>query len=152
MNIQTLLKNNGLTMYALSKKSGLPKTTVIDICTGKTDINTCKAKTVLQLAQALNCSMEDIMKIDNARYEYKTGLPKDKSYLEKALPNWLQESIDEMKKSWDRIDAGEKDLHWDIYWCNLNADINSAEVDQLISSEQAWHLRNKYLRMEKERI
>lgn len=40
------------------------------------------------------------------------------------------------------------DIHWDIYWCELNANINSAEVNGLISSEQAWYLREKYLRMQ----
>ena len=55
-----------------------------------------------------------------------------------------------MKKSWAIEDSGERDMHWDIYWCDFNADINSAEVDQVISSEQAWYLRRKYLRMERD--
>ena len=55
-----------------------------------------------------------------------------------------------MKQSWEIVDSGKKDLHWDIYWCELNADINSAEVEKLISSEQAWYLRRKYLRMERQ--
>jgi hypothetical protein len=54
-----------------------------------------------------------------------------------------------MKASWEIIDRGEEDLHWDLCWCELNADINSAEVDQVISSEQAWYLREKYLRMKR---
>ena len=51
---------------------------------------------------------------------------------------------------WDRLDRGEKDLRWDCDYCNLQADINNAEVNQVISSEQAWYLREKYLRMERE--
>ena len=65
----------------------------------------------------------------------------------RLLP-YLKISLQNMIKSWERIDRGEKDLHWDLYWCELNADLNSAEVENLISSEQAWYLRRKYLRME----
>ena len=52
-----------------------------------------------------------------------------------------------MKNSWKIIDNGDDDLHWDVCWCDLNASINSAEVDHVISSKQAWYLRNKYLRI-----
>ena len=82
-------------------------------------------------------------------YNKETGLPNDKTYLECGLPKYLQTSINNMKKSWEIIDSGKSDLHWDLYWCELNADINSAEVDKAISSEQAWYLRKKYLRMER---
>ncbi|MCD8049787.1 MAG: hypothetical protein LUG52_09405 [Clostridia bacterium] len=80
-------------------------------------------------------------------YDEKTGLPKDLGYLECALPKYLQISLENMKKSWEIEDRGERDLHWDLYWCELNADINSAEVDNVISKEQAGYLRKKYLRM-----
>ena len=58
----------------------------------------------------------------------------------------MKEEIADLKKSWERIDRGEIDIHWDIYWCELMFSINQAEVEQLISSEQAWYLREKYLR------
>ena len=85
-----------------------------------------------------------------AGYDQETGKPLDQSYLECGLPDDLQTSIQEMQKSWAIIDGGSRDPHWDIYWCNLNADINSAEVERIISPEQAWYLREKYLRMERE--
>lgn len=86
--------------------------------------------------------------------EYKeTGLPKSKKYLECDLPPYLQSSLENMIASWKMIDSGKIDYHWDMYWSELNADINSAEVGQEISAEQAWYLRENYLRMErKERI
>lgn len=34
MNLQTMLQEKGMTMYHLSKASGVPKTTVLDICSG----------------------------------------------------------------------------------------------------------------------
>ena len=36
-----------------------------------------------------------------------------------------------------------------MYLSELNADINSAEVGQEISTEQAWYLRETYLRMKR---
>ena len=150
MTMQSMLRERNMSMYRLSQISGVPKTTVIDICSGKSAIEGCTAKTVMQLSKALGCSMEDLMQIDNARYDHKTGFPKDETYLEKGLPAYLQASIETMRDSWTRIDHGEKDLHWDIYWCDLNADINCAETEQEISSDQAWYLRKKYLRMEKD--
>ena len=88
--------------------------------------------------------------MNHTPYDPETGKPLDRSYLECGLPDDLQASIREMQKSWTIIDNREKDLHWDLYWCDLNALINSYEVDQVISSEQAWYLREKYLRMERE--
>ena len=150
MNLQTLLKEKNMSMYRLSKISGVPKTTVIDICSGKSSIEGCNAKTIFQLSKALGCSMETLMKIDTARYDRKTGLPKDCSYLEKGLPEYLQISLENMKKSWAIEDSGGEDPHWDLYWCELNADINSAEVDRVISTEQADYLRKEFLRMRKD--
>lgn len=81
---------------------------------------------------------------------HDTGLPADRSYLECGLPDFLRESIAQMQAAWDRLDRGEEYLRWDCDYCNLQADINNAEVNQVISSEQAWYLREKYLRMERE--
>lgn len=152
MNMQSMLQARNMSMYRLSQISGVPKTTVIDICSGKSDIEGCTARTVLQLSRALGCSMEELMQIDNARYDRETGLPKDESYLEKGLPGYLQKSIAAMQASWKIVDSGKRDLHWDLVWCELNADINCAETEQEISSDQAWYLRRKYLRMEKDEI
>lgn len=85
-------------------------------------------------------------------YDPETGLPLDKRYFECSLPPYLEESLEAMKKSWEIEDRGETDLHWDIAWCNLNADINCAEVEEEISSERAWYLREKYLRIKKEDV
>lgn len=78
-----------------------------------------------------------------------TGLPFDKAYLECGLPPFLQESLAAMKEAWKKIDNGEEYLRWDCDYCNLQSDINNAEVNLLISTEQAWYLREKYLRIER---
>ena len=148
MTLQMLLDNEAITKYQLSKISGVPKTTIIDICSGKSSIQKCSAKTVYQIAKALNLSMEDIMELDDNEYNLETGMPTDEAHFECGLPKYVQESLERMKKSWELVDSGKKDMNWDICWCELNADLNSAEVENLISSEQAWYLRRKYLRME----
>ena len=154
MNLQTLLDNRHITKYHLSKISGVPKTTVIDIFSGKSDIGQCSAKTIQQLAKALDCPMEYIMELesqsaDKTKYDIDTGLPVDKEYLECDLPKYLQESLKKMKAAWNKVDNGEDYLHLDCDFCELQSDINTAEVGCVISSEQAWYLREKYLRLDR---
>ena len=94
--------------------------------------------------------MEFILSLDAVQgYDRENGLPKRKNYLERGLPAYLQSSLENMIASWKLVDNGKKDYHWDLNWSELNADINSAEVEQEISSEQAWYLREKYLRMKR---
>ena len=71
---------------------------------------------------------------------------------EQNLPEFLQESIQAMVSAWDKLDRGEEYYLWDCDYCSLQSDINSAEVNRIISPEQAWYLREKYLRMEREVI
>lgn len=90
MDLQMLLNQRNISKYQLSKISGVPKTTIMDICAGKSDIEKCSAKTIWQLAKALDCTMEDIMALASPYDE--RGLPKDRSYLECGLPEFLQDS------------------------------------------------------------
>lgn len=82
--------------------------------------------------------------------EYQaSGLPADDSYLECGLPPFLWDAIVAMQSTWEKLDRGEECPHWDCNYDELQSDINMAEVEQVISSEQAWYLREKYLRMER---
>ena len=150
MDLRTILEEKNMSVYRLAQLSGVPKTTVMDICSGKSSIEGCNAGTVYRLAKALDCSMEDMMKINTARYDKETGLPKDDAYLEKGLPPYLEKSLSDMVKSWEIEDNGGEDIHWDAFWCALNSDINVAESERSISKKQADYLRKKYLRMENE--
>lgn len=147
MNLQEYLDSMNITKYHLSRISGVPKTTITDICSGKSDIEKCSARTVMLLAKALNLTMEEL--IDIASPYDETGMPKDKSYLECGLPEFLLDSIKAMQEAWEKLDNGEKYLRWDCDYCTLQSDINNAEVNLVISSEQAWYLREKYLRIER---
>ena len=146
MDLQTYIDERNLTRYRLSQISGVPKTTITDICSGKSDIGRCSAHTVQQLAKALGCTMEELMEFAPCR---KDGRPKDRTYLEHGLPGFLQESLDAMKSAWEKLDRGENYLRWDCDYCSLQRDLNVDEVEQMISSEQAWYLREKYLRIER---
>lgn len=92
--------------------------------------------------------MEETMQ-DKSIYDPETGLPTDPAYLECGLPEFLQTSLDRMKATWERLDAGIKDIRWDCDYCELQSDINVCEVCGLISEEQAWYLRENYLRIER---
>lgn len=83
-------------------------------------------------------------------YDVQTGLPLDKSYLEWGLPASLQEALEKMKTAWEKIDNGIDYLRWDCDYCELQSEINCAEVCSIISEEQAWYLREKYLRLERQ--
>lgn len=140
MNLQNILNEKGISRYYLSKISGVAYTTITDVCTGKSLIERCSAKTVLMLAKALNCSMEQLLQSDESN---------SKNYLECGLPEYLNVSIRKMKKAWEKKESGEKYLRWDCDFCNLQTDINCAETDGEISAEQAWYLREKYLKIKR---
>ena len=145
MNLQLALSERNISMYHLSKISGVPKTTVIDICAGRSSLEKCSAKTVLLIAKALNCTMEELLEPD---YEIN-GKPIDNSYLECNLPGFLADSLLRYKAAAEKQQSGTVVTLLDCYYCELQSDINSAEVNNIISSEQAWYLREKYLGLER---
>lgn len=65
-----------------------------------------------------------------------------KNCMEYGLPDWLAESIQAYVNGMDSSLA-------DCLYCELQADINVAEVEQIITPAQAWHLREKYLGIER---
>ena len=72
MNINTLLAQKGITKYRLAKISGVPQTTVIDICSGKAKIEKCSGETIYKLAKAMGVSMESLIA---SAIEYRTAFP-----------------------------------------------------------------------------
>ena len=148
MDFQSFLNQKEISRYRLSKISGVPQTTITDICAGRSNIEKCSAKTVQRLANALGCTMEELMEFKLP--EEDTDVPQDKAYLECGLPPFLEESIEAMRIAWEKKDHGIPYLRWDCDYCNLQADINVAETEQIISTEQAWYLREKYLRIERD--
>lgn len=90
--------------------------------------------------------------LDNKKNDDKTNLPVDKEYLEYNLPPYLQISLDEMKKVLKQMQEGCTPPYWDDTFCELQSNLNVAEVEGDISSKQAWYLRENYLGIKKETI
>ncbi len=79
-----------------------------------------------------------------------TGKPIDTMYLEKGLPPFLEESLSKWKEVLPTLDTDKCPTDWDCSFCELQSCINVAEVEQVITTEQAWYLRQKYLGISKE--
>lgn len=61
MMIAELLGSKNMTLYQLSKNSGVPYTTVNDIYHGRTSLDKCTAETVYKLSKELGLSMEELL-------------------------------------------------------------------------------------------
>ncbi len=126
MTFLDLLSNKKTTVYALSNLSGVPKTTLTDIASGKADILECSGKTLQSISKCLGVSIEYLLSLE--REEAKT-----------LLPEFLNYAIDEYRKA-----IRKNSLMIDCYSDELNSTINVAEVENLITKEQADRLRARY--------
>ena len=81
-------------------------------------------------------------------FDENAELPIEKRYMERDLPGFLTESIEQMQIAWESRENGNSS-HWERDYCELQSNINVAEDEGLISSEQAWYLREKYLRIKR---
>ena len=63
MTFLDLLSEKKITVYSLSIDSGVPKTTLTDIASGKADIFECSGKTLLAISKCLNVSIAIDFKI-----------------------------------------------------------------------------------------
>ena len=139
MTINQIINDRGMTKYRLAKLSGVPHTTLNDICNGKTKIEKCSAETIYKLAQVLSVSMEYLIensiKIREEQYE------RERSY-EYGLPSYLQHDLDAFKDG-----LANNSTLMDCLWGELYGSINMAEIsDGIITHEHAEYLRDKYLR------
>ena len=126
MTFLDLLAEKKTTVYSLSLDSGVPKTTLTDIASGKANILECSGKTLLAISKSLHISIEELLELE--REEAKT-----------LLPGFLLDSISEYRKA-----LRKESTLIDCYSDQLNSSINVAEVERLISSDQANRLRRRY--------
>jgi len=61
MNINDLLEEKEITKYKLSKISGVPYTTISDICSGTAKIEKCAGDTLYRLSKALDVTIETLI-------------------------------------------------------------------------------------------
>jgi len=50
-----------MTRYRLSQLSGVPKTTILDICSGRAQLENCSSGTLYKIARALDVPMESLL-------------------------------------------------------------------------------------------
>lgn len=88
----------------------------------------------------------------DAKHEVRTmiayGTLEDLDF-DNLLEDWLTPDIRhpvmQLLSCEDRLDRGVEDTLWDCYFCELQTDINIAEVEGYISKARADELRDKYL-------
>lgn len=123
-----------MTKYRLAVVSGVPHATLNDICSGKTKLEKCSAKTIYKLARSLDVSMELLT-------ECGIRETKRECAYEQGLPDYLQQDLDAYKEG-----LRTKSSIMDCLWGELYGSINVAEIsDGIITSEHADYLRKKYL-------
>ncbi len=61
MRMNEILKEKNITKYRLAKESGVPYTTVNDICNGRADISKCSIETIYRISKVLRISMEELV-------------------------------------------------------------------------------------------
>ena len=59
--LNDLLQEKKISKYRLAKTSGVPQTTIVDICSRKARIEKCAADTLYRIAKALDVSMESLI-------------------------------------------------------------------------------------------
>lgn len=64
MIIDDLLKDKKMSHYKLSKESGVPQTTIADICSGKAKMEKCSAITLYKLAKVLDVTVDQLLEAD----------------------------------------------------------------------------------------
>ena len=131
MTFNEMLEKKGLSVYKLSEKANVAKTTLFDIASGKANILDCTGRNLLKIANALGITIEDLLKLTQEPYN---------SFYEKNIPDFLLESISNFKKA-----KRNKSSLLDCYLDEINSSINVCEIEELISKGQADYLRNKYL-------
>lgn len=66
-NLKLIRESKGFSQSELSKKSGVNRRTLQDYEQGQKDINGARAITVYNIAQALDCTVEDLIKKEDDR-------------------------------------------------------------------------------------
>lgn len=77
MIINELLKTENMSRYRLSKESGVPMTTITDICSGRADLDKCAAGTLYKIAKVLGVTVDSILEEKHKgsidyRYSFET--------------------------------------------------------------------------------
>ena len=134
MKLNKVLNKLNISQYRLAKLSGVPYTTINDICSGKSSLLKCSAETLYRISSALHIQMENFISDEMAQKAIEA------SY-EVGLPEYLQHDLDAYKEG-----LRTHSSLLDCLWGELYGSINMAQIsDGAITPEHADYLRNKYL-------
>ena len=82
MVIDEILKKKNMSRYKLSKLSGVPQTTISDLCNGKTSLMNSSVGTVYKIAHAFDIKIDDLVEIEVDRIDYENcNFENFKSYI-----------------------------------------------------------------------
>ena len=95
MNLGAYIKNQGISVYNLSKRSSVPYTTLCSICNGTANVMECRVNTLVKIADSLGVNLLDVINASLTapkKYNFINGEIKiDFSDLPKALKNTIKE-------------------------------------------------------------
>ncbi|MDY2574437.1 MAG: helix-turn-helix transcriptional regulator [Bacilli bacterium] len=131
MRFIDLISQKGYTLYSLSKKSNVAKSTLSDIANGKSNILECRGRVLLNISKALDITIEELINLEYEEYN---------SYYEENVPPFLKRDLEMLRKI-----KGKKCSVRDCYLDETNSSINVCEVENIITKEHANYLRRKYL-------
>ena len=141
MNFNDLLLQKHITQKKLSENSGVPRTTIVDLCTNKTYIKKCSSETLYKLSKTLRVTMEYLYEVDNGYdIDQKTYKPTDSSYLEKGLPKDIVLLLRKIKASLIKKDY----LKYDYLYMSLQQELFDLERKEVITYNQMEYLLYKY--------
>ena len=134
MIIDDLPKKRNMSKYKLAVESGVPHSTLNDICSGRAKLEKCSSETVYKLAKALGVPMELLVESAIRQTE------RERAY-EYGLPEYLQHDLDAYKEGLKNHSG-----LLDCLWGELYGSINIAQIDDgFITPEHADYLRKKFL-------
>ncbi len=95
MDLSAYIKNQGISVYNLSKKSSVPYTTLCSICNGSANVMDCRVNTLVKISNALGVNLLDVINGSLSapkKYNFINGdINIDSSDLPKALKNTIKE-------------------------------------------------------------
>jgi hypothetical protein len=77
-----------------------------------------------------------------------SGVSLKKQEIDSTFPEILKESIKAFVIGMEKMEKGGY-FEYDMDWDDLYSTINICEVEQLITPDEAWNLREKYLGLER---
>lgn len=105
MNLGAYMKNQGISVYSLSKKASVPYTTLCSICNGTANVMECRVNTILKIAESLGVSLIDVI-------NGSLSVPKKHNFINdeieidsSALPKGLKNTIKELEEYDQNNDA-----------------------------------------------